>query len=152
MKLSATFTRKSPAEFAQKIGLPVGWFVLPHRLIESMAERRRLHGKWCKLKSENGTAYRVIRFSPRLKGTNRGDGADIVLDWLAWIDLNDRDENVESPLRISIAEARWYEYPWLAVSHPEPSYRLASWIALVSLMLGGISVALGIWSVWLTYR
>lgn len=149
MKITSSFIRRSPADFAQKIGMPIGWFVLPHRLVPDMAERRRLHGRWCKLSTDKGTAYRVLRFSPRLR--SKGDGApEVVLDWAAWIDLNGRDENVGGPAEIAIQEARWWAYPKLATTHPEPSYRLASWIALVSLGLGLLSVGLGAWSVWLT--
>jgi len=149
MKLSLLFTSSSPADFAQKIGIPVGWFVLPHLLVESMTDRRNLHGKWCCIKSDKGTVFRVLRFSPRLKSITN---AEIVLDWAAWIELNGKEEDVTQPLSLKIEKARWYQYPKLAISHPEPSYRLASWIAIRSFALGFISVLLGAWSVYLSYQ
>jgi hypothetical protein len=40
----------------------------------------------------------------------------------------------------------WY------VHATNPAVRIPAWVAIISLWLGAISVALGIWSVWLSYR
>lgn len=54
-------------------------------------------------------------------GATVGDPAEIVLDWPAWLDLHGRAEDVDRPLEIDIVAARWWEYPRLAVSHPDPT-------------------------------
>ena len=151
MKVDKTFNRKSTIGSVQEIGLPHGWFAISHLLVPKMTERRRLHGKWCKLTTNKGTIYRVLRFSPHLKSTSE-DAADIVLDWVGWINLNGQDEKINTPLQITIEESRWFEIPKQALGHPEPSYRLASLIALISLCLGLLSIALGVLSVWLAIR
>lgn len=75
-----------------------------------------------------------------------------MLDWPAWLDLFGREENVDGPLEITIKAAKWWEYPRLAIAHPDPAVRLAGWISLVSLGLGVLSIILGAWSLYLTYR
>lgn len=149
MIIRSTFQRVSPAKFADKVGIPLGWFVISHRLMESKQERRESHGRWFKLKTNEGTVFRVLRFSPNLTSA-KGKSAEIVLDYPAWLDLYGRAENVDAPLDISITRARWWESPKLAVSHPDPSIRLAGWLAVISVSLGVVSVVLGGWSIWLT--
>ena len=149
MKKTAIFVRQSPSQFAQKTGIPMGWFVLPHRLVPDIRQRRRLHGSWCTIKSDKGAVYRILRFSPRLKGGKVGGDSEVVLDWAAWIELNGRDEAADMPMELTVSKARFYQYPFLALRHQDPSYRLASGIAMVSLLLGAVSVALGVWSVLL---
>jgi hypothetical protein len=146
MKVKSKFQRKSPAEFAEKTGVPVGWFVLPFPMIEEKEQRRKLHGKWCRLASEKGAVYRVIRFSPRLK--SKSTTPEIVLDWVAWLELNGRDENVQDPIEISITKANPLQILFAAVHHPEPGYRIASWLALVSVGMGVVSLLMGIISLW----
>jgi hypothetical protein len=150
MPIHATFQRVSPASFADKVGIPLGWFVISHRWMESKQARRRQHGKWFKLATEAGTVYRVLRFSANLAGAP-GKTGEIVIDYPAWLDLHGRTENVEGPIDIVITPARWWESPRLAVAHPDPSIRLAGWFAILSVALGVVSVALGAWSIWLTY-
>lgn len=79
-----------------------------------------------------------------------GNPAEIVLDWPAWLDLHGRAEDVDRPLEIDIAAARWWEYPRLAISHPDPTVRLAGAISILSFALGVVSVILGGWSLWIT--
>lgn len=78
-----------------------------------------------------------------------GGDSEVVLDWAAWIELNGRDEAADMPMELTVSKARFYQYPFLALRHQDPSYRLASGIAMVSLLLGAVSVALGVWSVLL---
>ena len=145
-----SFQRVSPAAFAEKIGIPLGWFVISHRWIADKKLRRKYHGKWFKLSTESGAIFRVIRFSANLTCTPSGPG-QIVIDWPGWLDLFGREENVDGPVEISISPARWWEYPRLAISHPDPAMRLAGWISLLSLLLGIVSIALGAWSLYITY-
>jgi len=64
----------------------------------------------------------------------------MVIDWSAWLDLHDRVEDVDQPIELEISPARWWHWPRLAVSHPDPSMRLAGYIAVVSLVLGLVSL------------
>lgn len=147
------FTRVSPAAFADKVGIPAGWFVISHRLMPEKKDRRFQHGKWFKLSTREACVYRILRFSPNLRGVvTAGDPAEIVLDWPAWLDLHGRAEDVDRPLEIDIVAARWWEYPRLAVSHPDPTVRLAGAISILSFVLGVVSVILGGWSLWITYH
>ena len=77
---------------------------------------------------------------------------EIVIDYPAWLDLSGRAEDVDGSLEVEISPARWGEAPKLAISHPDPSIRLAGWIAVLSFVLGVISVVLGAWSLWKTYN
>lgn len=150
MKIQGTFERVSPASFVEKAGIPLGWFVISHRWVESKRERRYLHGKWFKLSSTYGSIYRVLRFSANLTGAP-GKQGQLVIDYPAWLDLNGRAENVSGSLEVSLAPVKWWEAPKLAVAHPDPSFRLAGWLAIISVAMGLISLALGGWSIWLTY-
>lgn len=142
MNISKKFQRKSSAEFAQETAVPLGWFVLPSWMVDEKHQRRRLYGKWCRLKTDQGVVYRVIRFSPRLK--SKDEPADIVLDWAAWLELNGHDEDVQQPIKITITEADPLQIVRAAVHHPEPGYRIASWLALISVGMGLLSFALGV--------
>lgn len=151
MSISGNFTRLSPSEFAEKIGISAGWFVISHRWIDEKSVRRRQHGKWFRISSESNSVYRVLRFSPRLAGAP-GKPGEIVIDYEAWLDLFNRTEDVGGPLNLNIRVARWWELPRLATSHPDPAIRLAGWIAVLSFALGIISVGLAVWSLWITYN
>ena len=148
--MQGQFTRVSPASFADRVEVPLGWFVISHRWMPDKKERRQGHGKWYRLSTANGSVYRVLRFSVNLEGTP-DKGGQIVLDWPAWLDLHGREENVDGSLTISIIRARWYEYPGLAISHPDPAIRWGSWIAVLSLALGVISVILAVWALCMAY-
>lgn len=139
MTVRGTFSRVSPAKFADTVGIPLGWFVISYRWVESKSERRKSHGRWFKLQTESGTVFRVLRFSANLTGSP-GKPGEIVLDYPAWLDLHGRAENVDRPIEIAIAPARWWQSARLAVSHPDPSIRLAGWLAILSVGLGFVSV------------
>jgi hypothetical protein len=145
MTIRGTFTRVSPAEFAEKIGIAPGWFVISHRWMGEKKARRLQHGKWFKIAGTEDSVYRVLRFSANLSGI-LGKPGQIVIDYSAWLDLFGRTENVDGPLELQISAARWWEAPRLATSHPDPSIRLAGWIAVLSFALGIISLVLGAWS------
>lgn len=147
--IQGTFKRMSPSKFAEKVGIPQGWFVISHRWMPDKTNRRKYHGKWFKLVTPSGQVFRVLRFSVNLAGKPGGQG-DIVIDWPAWLDLFGRVENVDRPIEIEITPAKWWEYPRLAISHPDPAMRLAGWIAITSLALGFISVILGGLSIYLS--
>jgi hypothetical protein len=142
--MKGTFTRISPAAFAEKIGIPEGWFVISHRWLPQTSARRHAHGRWYQIKSSHCTVFRVLRFSPNLKGAPGQPTGEIVIDWGAWLDLHDRAEDVDKEIELEFAPANWCHWPRLAVSHPDPSIRLAGYIAVVSLLLGIVSLVISL--------
>ena len=148
--MQGIFERLAPAAFTKKTGIPLGWFVVSHRWMQDKKQRRLSHGRWFKLSTSLGYTYRILRFSSSLRGAP-GTTGQMVIDWPAWLDLYDREENVDAPIEITISPAKWWEYPRLAVSHPDPAVRLAGWISIFSLGLGALSVLLGSWSLYVTY-
>lgn len=148
--IRGTFARQSPASFAEKTGIPMGWFVISHRWMPDKGERRKSHGRWFRIESKFGKTHRVLRFSPNLPGTpnQEGPAGSIVIDWVAWLDLNGYAEDVDGPLELRIERAEWWRFPVFAVSHPDPTTRLSGRIAVVSLGLGLLSIALAIGAFW----
>jgi hypothetical protein len=143
--ISGSFVRMSPADFAQKIGILPGWFVISHHHMKDKKQRRFAHGCWYKIVGENErSVFRVLRFSPRLSAGKNDNNPQIVIDWPAWLELSDFDENTSKPIHLEIKKANWYFAPALAVSHPDPSTRLAGWLGLISIGLGLLSVVLAI--------
>lgn len=131
----------APGDVAQ---LPGGWFAISHRWIDDRAARRRLHGRWFKLTSSYGTIFRAIKFAPNLKGgANKEEGA-IVLDWPAWLELNGFPNELEEKLELSITRVRWWHWPKLAISHPDPAIQTSGWLGILSLALGIISLFLAL--------
>jgi len=143
MSVVGTFTRVAPADFAEKVGIPLGWFVISFRYMPEKWERRLQHGKWFKLSTREGSVYRILRFSERLEG-GPGEKGQIVIDYPGWLELLGYAENTKVQAKISIARARWWEICRLAVAHPDPSVRLAGQIALLSFVLGVVSLVLGV--------
>jgi hypothetical protein len=138
------FTRTTPAVFAQKTGIPAGWIVVHHDLVKTKAERRRASGRWFKLKSSSGNIYRILRFSPRLRGPPHDEPYELVIDWPGWLILHNYDDNLDPPLVLEIFRTKWWEFPRLAVSHPDPLARTAGILGLVSVGLGILSVILAL--------
>jgi hypothetical protein len=113
--------------------LDTGWIVLRHDHLETKTERRETHGRWVKIRSDKGTIYRIIRYSGSLGRDN------IVIDYLGWIELQGREDEIQVSYPITISTVRWYETPILPFKHIDPGIRLSSY-------LGGLSVILGILS------
>jgi len=139
------FTRASPADFSQKIGVPQGWFVISYRLVPDKKTRRLNHGKWFKIQSPQGHVYRILRFSVRLTGTPESDIGSIVLDWSALLKLTDYAEKPEEQdLDLTISNVRWWQYPLMAFAHPDPTHKLAGELGLLSVALGALSIAIAL--------
>jgi hypothetical protein len=142
--MKGNFRRVSPSAFAERVGIPAGWFVVSHRWLPEKSERRISHGRWFKIKSEHGEVFRILRFSPNLEGgPTKGDG-EMVLDWPAWLQLFGYADNVDGSLPLELSRAQWWHWPKLAVSHPDPVVRLSGALGLLSLALGIVSLFLGI--------
>lgn len=142
--MKGTFNRIAPAAFAERIGIPLGWMVISHRWMPDKSERRRAHGKWYRLKSEHGTSYRVLRFSPNLPGAPPDTIGNLVVDWPAWLELNGYSDDVSGSLQLEITKAHLWQLPQLAASHPDPAIRLSSMLGFVSVILGVLSIVLAL--------
>jgi hypothetical protein len=142
--MKGTFTRVSPASFAEKVGIPAGWFVISHRWMAETKRRRLAHGRWFMLRTAHGSAFRILRFSPNLDGGPSQGSGELVIDWPGWLDLFGRAENVDGPLEIEITETSWWQLPRLAIAHPDPSIRMSGLLGLLSVALGLLSVVLAV--------
>lgn len=143
--MKGTFSRVSPAEFAEKVGIPAGWFVISHRWMPEKSERRRSSGRWFKITSSSGSIFRILRFSPNLSGTPNGDTkGDIVLDWPAWLELNGFADDLDKSVELTFSRASWWQFAKLAESHPDPTYRMAGRLAIISVVLGAESLVLSV--------
>jgi hypothetical protein len=140
--MNGNFTRVSPAKFAEKIGIPQGWFVISHRWMPDKKARRLSHGKWFKIESANGYVFRILRFSVNLEGTPATETGQIVLDWPAWLELWDYAEDVSNELELTISKVSWWQYPRMALAHPDPTHKLAGALGLLSVVLGLLSIVI----------
>lgn len=134
----ATFKRVSPASFAEKVGLPLGWIVVRHTHVETKLKRRKTHGHWVAITSDKGTIFRILRYSVNLAADQ------VVMDWVGWIDLQGRTEDETETLGLAVRTARWYELPIIPFRHVDPGYRMSAWLGAISLGLGALSVVLSL--------
>lgn len=142
--INGMFNRLSPTKFAEKASIPLGWMVISSRCVSSKSERRRTHGKWFRIESAHGTSYRVLRFSPNLAAPAADHPGKLVLDWPAWLELNGYADDVSTPLQLTITKASLWHLPQVAASHPDPTVRISSELALISVVLGILSIILAI--------
>lgn len=135
--IKKNFVRVSPEKYSEHMIFQHGWVVIPYRLIENKSERRKLHGHWIKLTSENGSIYRVASFNGNMKGTNGNDEpAQLVIDWVGWLRLHGHKDDVNPPLEVKIRKAKFYEMAIAYFKHPEPFNRLTSWVSLLFTLIG----------------
>ena len=146
---SGEFERLSPASFAEKVGIPLGWVVVHYNHIPKKADRRIAHGAWFELKSDRGTVYRMLRFSPQVHKGRNGRPARIVIDWVGWIDLHGRDEEVTGAINLRIKRVPWWKRPWAYLRHPDPAVRLSGWLGWASVILGLIALLLTLPYCWI---
>lgn len=122
--------------------LATGWFAVSHLLVDKKKERREAYGTLYRIKSANGSIYRFLRFSPRLKGSLKKVEGQILIDWNAWLDLSGRSEHVSKNILLEIRKANWFEIFFHSTTFPDPTYRHAMQISRISLYLGIISLIL----------
>jgi hypothetical protein len=134
------FERISPASFAQSVGRPIGWFVVHYGHIPIKRDRRWSHGVRFSIKSEKDTIYRMLRFSPRVRKNNPKGHAEIVLDWIGWLDLNGRDDIVDESIRLTVKPVPWWWRPRVYLSHPDPAIRLSAYLGWTSVALGLVAL------------
>ncbi|BDI59522.1 hypothetical protein MACH05_00820 [Qipengyuania nanhaisediminis] len=102
------------------------------------------HGEWFEVSSDRGTIYRMLRFSPNIvKGDDHKPGT-MVIDWIGWIDLHNRDEDVDAPLKLTVSRVQAWKRPWAYLKHPDPAVRLSGWLGWASVVLGLIALALSL--------
>jgi hypothetical protein len=139
MQIARTrFTRVSPAKFAEKVGLPMGWIVVRHTHVESKLTRRKTHGRWVVVKSDKATIFRILRYSVNLAADQ------VVMDWVGWIDLQGRTDEEEDAIMLTISSARWHQLIVIPFRNVDPGYRMSAWLGAISVGLGILSVVLSL--------
>src|SRR5690606_23980168 len=128
----ATITRVAPAAYAEKVGIPPGWIVVHHGHAPAKVDRRKAHGEWFEISTDRGQIYRMLRFSPRLLKGNATTPGQIVIDWIGWIDLHDRDEDVQSSISLRVRRLPRWKRPRAYLKHPDPAIRLSGWLRSVA--------------------
>jgi hypothetical protein len=91
-------------------------------------------GKWYQIKTIYGTIYRVLRYQPQLSAGKGEKTPAISLDYDGGRILGFRGKEKDE-LIISIRELYIHEYLNAGLKHPDPSYRLASWLGLIALII-----------------
>ena len=122
------------------IDIPMGFFAISHNWIDDKKNRRKLYSKWFKISSNNRSVYRSLKFSANLKGSTKIGNGEISIDWGAWLILSDFSDEIPESLELKIRTANFFDIPRILIFHPNPSEKLAAQIALVSLILGIISL------------
>jgi len=136
--IDQVISRVSPRQVHESYKLPLGWVVVRHGHLDTMSDRRKTHGRWVKIKSDKGTVYRLVRYS----GSLPRDG--IVIDYLGWMELQGRQDEIQESYPITISSVRWYENLILPFKHIDPGIRLSSYLGGLSVILGIVSIYLGI--------
>jgi hypothetical protein len=135
--------------------LPLGWFGVSWDIDDDKDFKLKWTGKFWRIESaQGGVIYRAIRFSKlnklkprenekRIEYDPATKTGQIVLDYDGWLvlkrtELAIEESDLDTPLKINIRPVRDYscEYFRAMLSHPDPSYRQASSIALFSFILG----------------
>jgi hypothetical protein len=125
--------------------LPLASFYISDKYLPKQSERRRLRRKWCVLKNtvNKKCTYRTFWMYSSLKGRFWGEG-QIVVDWDAWLDLLDEEQNNGYKLCLSISVVPWWRVGICLWKHPEPTHR---WAGRISMVLGVTSLLLSLVSV-----
>ncbi|KQZ70682.1 hypothetical protein [Nocardioides sp. Root151] len=119
-------------------GATAGSIAISHRWVAEKKGRRRSTGRWYRISAEEsgGSIFRVLTFDPTLSyGGARGD---LVIDWSGWLVLTDYAEDTGAGIALEFRRARWWHYPRIAVTHPDPVSRVALRVSAVAFVLGVI--------------
>ncbi len=134
--VKGTFTRKPPAQFGERVELPLGWTVLRYGHLKEKQTRRDVTYRWATIVCGKRKIFRVVRFG----GNVRLD--EIVLDWPGWIDLQGRVADTLDSVELEIRTPRLWEYLIIPFYHVDPGYRMSAWLGAMSVGLGLLSVVL----------
>lgn len=106
-------------------------------------------GKWYRIKSSYGTIYRVLRYQPQLSAGKGEESAEISVDYDGGkiLGFNRMGNN---QIKIEIRSISLHEYVLATLNHPDPTFRIASWLGLIALFIGGLSLISGLLSVILS--
>lgn len=132
------FTRKPPAQFGERVDLPLGWTVLRHDHLQPKQTRRDVTYRWATLICGERKIFRVLRFSVSLPRN------EIVLDWPGWIDLQGRVADTLDDLDLEIRTPHRWEYLIIPFCHVDPGYRMSAWLGATSVGLGALSIVLAL--------
>jgi hypothetical protein len=122
--------------------LPVGWFAISDRFLDGATERRRARNQWYRLKGQRGTIYRVLRFAPNLMAGDDVKPAGLAVDYQGWWELQGLTVPADPILSLDISRVGNFGRVVAACKHPDPTYRMASWLAVIALALGVVSILL----------
>lgn len=103
-----------------------------------------MHGRWFRIRIQEREIYRILRFAPNLKGSKKRGEGEMFVDWPGWIELSDHEAETERPLDLVLEEAGWWRFPQFVMSHPDPMFRLAGFLGLLSVALGLLSLFLAL--------
>jgi len=145
VKIEETFNRVSSKQFAQA-DVPLGWFVISHRYVETGLARRRCHGDWFKIKNKgNGRfVYRILRFSANLPGSPKAENGDMVIDWRAWLEMSDFAEDVPESMELEVSSLGCVAWLRALLKHPDPTHKFANRLALWSFLLAVIALGISL--------
>lgn len=115
-----------------------GSVAVSHLWVDEKQARRRSTGRWYRLTSpDTGRAiFRVLTFDPTIRRGDESHAGGIVIDWTGWLMLTDYAEDTQQSLELELRRARWWNYPRLAVTHPNPVSRVALQVSAVAFVLG----------------
>lgn len=111
---------------------------ISHRWVSEKQARRRSTGKWYRLTGPDSgrTVFRVLTFDPTIKHGDGDEPGGILIDWAGWLLLTDYAEGRRQVLELHLRRARWWHYPRIAVTHPNPVSRVALQVSAVAFVLG----------------
>lgn len=72
-----------------------------------------------------------------------------MIDWVGWIDLHGRDEEVAGAINLRIRRVPWWKRPWAYLNHPDPAVRLSGYLGWASVILGLIALLLTLPYCWI---
>ena len=137
-------TKSREIEF-QKTEYPERWSEKAHyfgvspMVFENYQIVKKQTGKWFRIKSSEGVIYRAIRYQPQLSAGKKDKAALIALDYEGSRELGFK-KNERLILRLEIRNIYPHEYILAVLKHPDPSYRLASGLGFLALILSIISL------------
>ena len=142
--IKANFYRHIIDSSANKDKVELGWFSISHNFIPVKNNRRKFYGKWFCISSDGNKIYRQLKLDPTLKYAT--SNPEIIIDWLGFIILKNYDvDSTTKELQCEIRLANWFERIHANIIHPEQGIRAAYKIALISVVLGFISLFLSIY-------
>jgi len=144
--MNCTFSINETSRRSPDRTLPLGFFAISHLWIKEK-NRRLITGKWFCIESDNSKIFRVLRFSPKLEANKDDSKGQISIDYDAWNQLAGFSEDSSQPLSLRFRRASKMEFIRCISSHPDPSYRIAGWLGVISVILGFIGFALGVVSI-----